>query len=105
MDATEGLVGSIKECFQAFFDGDVDAMKTAHDAAVGFLNSAIALAEEVDPKMEVAPGSKSDFKFDLYTEVLQNLKSYVSELGMIICACDGAENDGPQILSFLSQRA
>merc|ERR1712127_68186 len=74
-------------------------MVDSRDKAIEALSKCFALETEVDPKMEVAPSSATEFKFQMYCDSLLVIKLLVSDFSMLCLACEG-DKDGTVMLNW-----
>eukprot|EP00439_Symbiodinium_sp_Y106_P063341 s1638_g9.t2 len=80
----EDLLDTIQNSYMLFFAGKYDQMAENHAKARDMLNNARALHAESSPALEVVPGPRLPFKHTLYGQVLDNLDTGISQLGVLV---------------------
>lgn len=91
-DAIGDIGKEVIKAYDCFFVLDFHGMKAARANASAKLDQCLALVLEADPKMDLVPGRRIEFKHDLYVDAVASFKLIVSDLSMLILAGESFEH-------------
>jgi len=92
----EKLHDAIKNAYQIFLaEGEVEhpevSLKAYRDDVKKYLGECEAILPKCDPSLQLVPGSRTPFKYELFGKSLAHLKLVLSDLDMMILAMTGHE--------------
>merc|ERR1740121_350637 len=94
LNLLDKLCTSVTEAYKAFILGDVtgeQGLKAKRDEVKKYILDCEAIYPKCEPGLQIVPGTRTPFKFELYGKALQNLRLVLSDLDMLVLAMTGHE--------------
>jgi len=88
------LCTSVLDAYKAFILGDIDGeqgLKAKRDEVKKYIRECEAIHPKCDPSLQIVPGFRTPFKFELYGHALVQFRLVLSDMDMLVLAMTGHE--------------